>query len=133
MKGRYFSVAAALGEAVRENSMLKRAIKDELGEEAYKQVTEGKVEEVVDGAKKRIRRDKRTVLKGKIKKAGEKVASIEKKLDDAKSELNALEQELELMDNEELRKQQEEEQKKIAELIRKKGLSLQQLEELLNK
>ena len=49
MKGRYFSVAAALGEAVRENSMLKRAIKDELGEEAYKQVTEGKVEEVVDG------------------------------------------------------------------------------------
>lgn len=48
MKGRYFSVAAALGEAVRENTTLKRAIKDELGDEAYKKVTEGKVEETVD-------------------------------------------------------------------------------------
>jgi len=49
MKGRYFSVAAALGEAIRENTALKRAIKDELGEEAYKKITEGSVEETVAG------------------------------------------------------------------------------------
>ena len=81
--------------------------------------------------KKRIRRDKKTALLAKIEIMENKAASLEKKLLDAKETIKGLKEELELLDNAELRKQQEEEQKKIAKFIKAKGVTLEQLEELL--
>lgn len=83
--------------------------------------------------KKRIRRSKKEILTIKLAAANEKVADLKAKLEKAEANVAKFTEELAMVDNVELRKAKEQEQKKIAQFIKEKGLSLEELEALLNK
>ncbi len=82
---------------------------------------------------KRIRRDKKTVLTEKIKDIDEKIASYQSKLEDLKTKKKELEKKLEYENNSEAREAEKKKQKEIMAFIKKNGLSLEELSELLNK
>ena len=76
-------------------------------------------------------RDRTTVLREKIEKTNNQIATLESKLTKAKEQLAKFQSSLEMATNTELRKQKEEEQKKIAKFIKERGLTLEQLESLV--
>ena len=88
---------------------------------------------MADEGTKRVRRDKKTILTEKIKDIDEKINSYQSKLDDLKAKKKDLERKLEYENNSETREAEKKKQKEMMALIKKSGLSLEELTELLNK
>ena len=80
---------------------------------------------------KRVRRDKKTVLQEKISGIDEKINSLQSKIATLEAEKTKLQKEMEEIGNEALKKAKIEEQKKMASLLKKKNISLEELEQLL--
>ena len=88
---------------------------------------------MADEGTKRVRRDKKTILTEKIKDIDAKIASYQAKVEDLKTKKKDLERKLEYENNSEVREAEKKKQKEMMALIKKSGLSLEELTELLNK
>lgn len=77
------------------------------------------------------RRDKKTVLQGKIEAVDNKIADLMGKIDALNAEKEKLTQELNSIKDEAAKEAAAKEQKAIMKLIKQKGLSLEELTNLL--
>lgn len=88
---------------------------------------------VTEEKEKRPRKSKKEALEGKLVIAEEKLAVATKKVETLTAQIAELKEKIESIGNKELAKNKAKEDKQIAELIRAKGLTLEELQSLLDK
>lgn len=91
------------------------------------------LETTIEEKEKRPRKSKKEALEAKLTIAETKLEAATKKVETLTTQIAQLKEKIELIGNKELAKSKAKEDKQIAELIRAKGLSLEELETLLNK
>ena len=80
---------------------------------------------------KRVRRGRKAVLEDKITLYDRKINQLKERIALLEADRDKFKQQIEEIGNEALKKERAEEQKKITALIKKKGITLEELEALL--
>ena len=86
-----------------------------------------------EDGERRPRKSKKEALEGKLTIAKTKLEAATKKVEELTAQIAQIEEKLQTIDNKELAKSKAKEDKQIAELIRAKGLTLEELQSLLDK